>query len=106
MTWYVLKLLILLPLIGGMIWGSLKLAQRMQGRIGAPQRGERAVRIVETVMLSPTLRFAVLEFHGREILVSTSKGGLVRLAEAPARPRPVEEQDDAADFADYVEHAR
>lgn len=85
MTWYVIKLIILLPLIGGMIWGSLKLAQRLQGRLGAPQRGARAVRIVETTMLSPTMRLAVLEFHGREILVSTSRHGLTRLAEAPAR---------------------
>ena len=85
MLWYIVKLLILLPLIGAMIWGSLKLAQRLQGRLGAPQRGTRAVRIVETTMLSPTMRLAVLEFHGREILVSTSRHGLTRLAEAPAR---------------------
>ena len=32
MFWYVLKLLILLPLIGAMIWGSLKLAKKMQGQ--------------------------------------------------------------------------
>jgi len=38
-------------------------------------------------MLSPTLRLAVIAFHDREILVSTSKNGLVRLAEAPARVR-------------------
>jgi flagellar protein FliO/FliZ len=44
------------------------------------------VRIVESVMLSPTMRLAVIEFHGREILVSTSRNGLTRLAEAPARP--------------------
>ena len=87
MAWYIVKLLILLPLIGGMIWGSLKLAQRLQGRLGVPQRGDRAVRIVETTMLSPTMRLAVLEFHGREILVSTSRHGLTRLAEAPARAR-------------------
>ena len=87
MAWYIVKLLILLPLIGGMIWGSLKPAQRLQGRLGAPQRGDRAVRIVETTMLSPTMRLAVLEFHGREILVSTSRHGLTRLAEAPARVR-------------------
>lgn len=87
MFWYVLKLLILLPLIGGMIWGSLKLAQRMQGKLGAPQAGTKAVRIVETTMLSPTLRLAVIEFRGREILVSTSRAGLTRLAEAPARAR-------------------
>ncbi len=86
MFWYVLKLLLLLPLIGVMIWGSLKLTQRMQGRFGAPQGGSRAVRIVETTMLSPTMRLAVIEFHGREILVSTSRNGLTRLAEAPARP--------------------
>jgi flagellar protein FliO/FliZ len=42
MGWYVLKLLILLPLIGGMVWGSLKLSQvmqnRMQGAMGAAVR--------------------------------------------------------------------
>lgn len=85
MFWYVLKLLVLLPLIGLMIWGSLKLAQRMQGRFGAPQGGTKAVRIIESTMLSPTMRLAVIEFHGREILVSTSRHGMTRLAEAPAR---------------------
>ena len=85
MFWYILKLLILLPLIGLMIWGSLKLAKKMQGQFGAPTGGSKAVRIVETTMLSPTLRLAVIEFHGREILVSTSRNGLTRLAEAPAR---------------------
>lgn len=86
MLWYVLKLLVLLPLIGGLAWASLKFAKRMEGRFmtgSAP----RSVRIVETQMLSPTLRLAVLEFHGREILVSAGKNGLVRLAEAPARPK-------------------
>ena len=90
MFWYILKLLILLPLIGFMIWGSLKLAKKMQGQFGAPTGGSKAVRIVETTMLSPTLRLAVIEFHGREILVSTSRNGLTRLAEAPAR---VQEED-------------
>ena len=91
MFWYVLKLFLLLPLIGLMIWGSLKLTQRMQGRFGGPQGGTRAVRIVETTLLSPTMRLAVIEFHGREILVSTSRNGLTRLAEAAARPAPESE---------------
>ena len=101
MFWYVLKLLVLLPLIGLMIWGTLKLAKKMQGQFGAPSGGTKAVRIVETTMLSPTLRLAVIEFHGREILVSTSKGGLTRLAEAPARARPASERtgSDMAEFA-------
>ena len=84
MVWYVLKLLVLLPLIGLLAWGSLKFAQKMQARVaGAP--GSKSVRIIETVMLSPTQRLAVIEFRGREILVASSRSGLTRLAEAPAR---------------------
>ena len=84
MLWYILKLLVLLPLIGLLAWGCLKLAQKMQERAGAGG-GTKSVRIVETTMLSPTLKLAVVEFHGREILVSVSRSGLTRLAEAPAR---------------------
>ncbi|MBV1690679.1 flagellar biosynthetic protein FliO [Novosphingobium sp. G106] len=84
MFWYILKLLVLLPLIGVLAWGCLKLAKKMQDRATAGG-GSRSVRIVETTMLSPTLKLAVVEFHGREILVSVSRSGLTRLAEAPAR---------------------
>jgi len=85
MFWYVVKLLVLLPLIGLAIWGSLKLAQKMQARVGGTQAGNKSVRVIETTMLSPTQKLAVLEFHGREILVSVSRQGLSRLAEAPVR---------------------
>ncbi len=85
MIWYLLKLLVLLPLIAGLAWGSLKLAQRMQAKLGGPQSNAKTVRVIETTMLSPTLKLAVIEFRGREILVSASRTGLVRLAEAPAR---------------------
>jgi flagellar protein FliO/FliZ len=85
MFWYFLKLLILLPLIGALVWGSLKLAQKMQGRLGMTPQGGKSVRVVETTMLSPTQKLAVLEFHGREILVAVSRAGIARLAEAPAR---------------------
>ncbi len=85
MLWYIVKLIILLPLIGALIWGSLKLMSRMQTRYGGGTGAAKSVRIIETTMLSPTLKLAVLEFHGREILVSVSRSGLVRLAEAPAR---------------------
>ncbi|TCM18855.1 flagellar protein FliO/FliZ [Novosphingobium sp. PhB165] len=90
MGWYLLKLVLLLPLIAALIWGCLWLARRMQERVGGPAAG-RSVRIVETLMLSPTMKLAVIEFHGREILVSASRQGLTRLAEAPARDRAIEE---------------
>lgn len=88
MLWYVLKLLILLPLIALMIWGCLRLAKMVQVRTGVGA-GSKSIRVIETTMLSPTLKLAVIEFHGREILVSVSRQGLSRLAEAPARLRPV-----------------
>lgn len=85
MLWYVVKLILLLPIIGALIWGSMKLLQKLQARVNGPTGAPRAVRIVETTMLSPTLKLAVLEFRGREILVSASRNGLVRLAEVPVR---------------------
>ena len=88
MLWYILKLCLMLPLIAGLIWGTLKLLQKMQARYGAAPGGSRSVRIIETTMLSPTLKLAVIEFHGREILVSATRTGLTRLAEAPARAQP------------------
>ena len=86
MIWYVLKLLVLLPLIAGLAWGCLRLAQKLQERAGSAA-GAKSVRVIETVMLSPTQRLAVIEFRGREILVAASRSGLTRLAEAPARER-------------------
>ena len=83
MLWYVLKLLVLLPMIAGLAWACLKLAQKMQAKTAGG--AAKSVRIIETTMLSPTLKLAVIEFHGQEILVSASRHGLTRLAQAPAR---------------------
>ena len=85
MLWYLVKLAVLLPLIGALAWATLKFAQRAQARLGGTSGQAKTVRIIETTMLSPTLKLAVIEFHGREILVSASRHGLTRLAEAPAR---------------------
>lgn len=88
MGWYLLKLALLLPLLAGMIWGSLWLAKRLNGRLARPGT-VRGARLVETVMLSPGVKLAVIEFHGREILVGCTRGGLTRLAEAAARHEAV-----------------
>ena len=85
MGWYILKLALMLPLLALLIWGSLWLTKRLQGRLAQPGR-ERAARLIETVMLSPGVKLAVIEFHGREILVGSTRHGLTRLAEAAARP--------------------
>jgi flagellar protein FliO/FliZ len=90
MLWYVAKLLVLLPLIGGLAWASLMLANRLKSRI-ATKQGPRVTRLVEATMISPTLRLLVIEFHGRQILVAASRSGVTRLAEAGLSPTPGEQ---------------
>lgn len=80
---YVLKLAVMLPLLGLLIWGSLWLTRKMQARMTGEAR-TRSARLVETTMLSPGVRLAVIEFRGREILVGSTRHGLTRLAEADA----------------------
>jgi flagellar protein FliO/FliZ len=89
MGWYLAKMLLLVPLLGLMIWGSLKLTQRIQHKLGrAPVDGTRRTRVVETTFLGPGLKLAVVEFRGREILLGCSRSGLTRLAEVPLAGEP------------------
>lgn len=84
MGWYLAKMLLLVPLLGLMIWGSLKLTQRVQQKLAGNTAGQAArTRVVETTFLGPGLRLAVIEFRGREILLGCSRQGLTRLAEVP-----------------------
>lgn len=89
MGWYLLKLFLILPLLAGLIWASLKLTRRMQERIAGGDGRPRRAQVLETSFLAPGIRIAVIEFHGKEILVSASRNGLTRLAEAdPAERLP------------------
>jgi flagellar protein FliO/FliZ len=82
---YLLRLALLLPLLGGLIWGSLWLTRFMQTRLaGQPGSGGRHLQLVETSLIAPGVKLAVVRFREREILLGLSRHGMVRLAEAPA----------------------
>ena len=82
---YLLRLALLLPLLAGLIWGSLWLTRYLQTRLGqAPAGSGRHLQLVETSMIAPGMKLAVVRFHDREILLCLSRHGLVRLSEAPA----------------------
>jgi len=76
MLWsYVLKLLVLLPLVCGLMIGCLYLWRKLESRMpGKPST--RLVSVKETMMISPGLRLAVLDFEGRRLLVSVGRGGV------------------------------
>lgn len=82
---YFLRLALLLPLLGLMIWGSLKLTRYLQTRLVGVQGNARSIQLVETGLVAPGLKLAVVRFHDREILLGCSRNGLVRLAESEAR---------------------
>ncbi|WP_188053566.1 flagellar biosynthetic protein FliO [Sphingosinithalassobacter sp. CS137] len=76
MMWsYVLKLVILLPLVCGLLIACLYAWRKLEGRLprGA---GERMVQVKETMMVSPGVRLAVVDFEGRRLLVSVARGGV------------------------------
>lgn len=76
MLWtYILKLLVLLPLVCGLMIGCLYLWRRLESRMpGKPST--RLIAVRETMMISPGLRLAVLDFEGKRLLVSVGRGGV------------------------------
>ena len=80
---YVLRLLLLVPLVGGLAYGSLWLWRKLQPGIAIGNR-ERALKIVDAIPMGATGRLAVVEFANRHILISVSRGRIEKIAEAPA----------------------
>ncbi len=79
---YLLRLFLLVPLIGGMAWGSLWLWRRVQLGLPVKPATDRPVRIVDIVTLGTNGKLAVVEFRGREILVGISRSGIATLAQS------------------------
>ena len=80
---YILRLLILLPIIGAMAWGSLWLWKRVQ--MGVPLVGgaakTRAIEMVDVLPLGPGSKLAVVEFAGPRVLIAVSRNGITRIAD-------------------------
>jgi flagellar protein FliO/FliZ len=80
MIWeYLLRLFLVVPLIGGLAWGSLALWKRVQ--LGLPVRpnSDRPVRIVDAVALGTNGKLLVVEFGGDTLLLGVSRSGISRL---------------------------
>lgn len=82
MTAYILRLLILLPLVAGMAFAALWLWRRVQPGLALGQR-DRAVKLIDAIPMGATGRLAVVEFGGKRLLLAVSRGRIELLAEAP-----------------------
>ncbi len=75
MTEYIIKLVIMLPLVCGLMIGCLYAWRRLESRLPG-QPANRMLAIKETMMVSTGTRLAVLEFEGRKLLVAVSRTGV------------------------------
>jgi len=82
--WYFLKLLILLPMVGGMAYGALWLWRKYQPGMIAGQ-SSRAARLVEALPMGTFGKLAVVEFEGKRLLLSVTRGRIEKLAESDIR---------------------
>jgi flagellar protein FliO/FliZ len=82
MMWsYVLKLVILLPLVCGLMIGSLYLWRRLETRMPG-RSATRLIAVRETMMITPGVKLAVLDFEGKRLLVSVGRGGVTLVDKA------------------------
>ncbi|EXS70768.1 FliO/MopB family protein [Sphingobium sp. Ant17] len=80
MFWYFVKLLILLPLVGGMAFGALWLWRKYQpGMMG--NQADRSLKLLEALPMGAFGKLAVVEFEGKKILLSVTRGRIEKIAE-------------------------
>ncbi len=86
MTYYIIKLIIMLPIMAGMIYGSLWLYKKYQpGMIARLDMGPaRDLKVVETVSMGVSGKLAVVEFAGQRILISVTRARIDTIACADA----------------------
>ncbi|VXC70202.1 flagellar biosynthetic protein FliO [Sphingomonas sp. AX6] len=84
MMWsYILKLVVLLPLVCGLLIGCLYLWRKLESRMPG-NTGERMLKVRETMMISTGTRLAVVEFEGKKLLVSVGRGGVTLIDKSDA----------------------
>ncbi|ATI81359.1 FliO/MopB family protein [Sphingobium scionense] len=87
MFWYFVKLLILLPLVGGMAFGALWLWRKYQPGMMVGQN-DRSLKLLEALPMGTFGKLAVVEFEGKKILLSVTRGRIEKIAEGdPYRAR-------------------
>ncbi|WP_373489054.1 FliO/MopB family protein [Blastomonas sp.] len=83
MTYYIIKLIIMLPIMAGMIYGGLWLYKKYQpGLIARLDTSARDLKVVESVSMGVSGKLAVVEFAGQKILLSVTRAQINMIASA------------------------
>ena len=82
MAEYLVRLLILVPLVGSLAWGSLWVWKRVQLGLPAHRPVERPAQVVDVLTLGTSGKLAVVKFGSKTLLVAASRQGISLLAES------------------------
>jgi flagellar protein FliO/FliZ len=77
---YLLRLLLLIPIVGGLAWSSLWLWKKLQLGMPGVARSDGLARIVETLPLGGGVKLAVVEFGGKQHLLAISRTQVCTIA--------------------------
>lgn len=87
MVEYILRLFILIPLVGGMAWGSLWLWRRAQlgmpviPGLSLPARQTRKAILLDVIPLGAGSKMVVVDFGDKELLLAVSRNQISLLSE-------------------------
>jgi flagellar protein FliO/FliZ len=83
---YILRLMLLVPLVGGLAWGSLWLWRRVQLGLPVAPQASRPAKMVDVLPMGTSGKLAVVEFGGRHLLIAVSRNAINLIAdEAPSK---------------------
>lgn len=77
---YLLRLVLLLPLVGGLAWGSLWMWKRLQTGLPGAVSQDRHIRLVEVLPIGAGSKLAVVEFGGKQHLLAVGRGAVTPIA--------------------------
>lgn len=83
MAVYIIKLLLILPVMTGLIFSALWLYRKYQPTLMPalmPVQQKRSIKMLEILQMGSFAKLAVIEFEGRKILVSVTRGRIERIA--------------------------
>lgn len=80
------RLLIVMPLIAGMVWGALWLWKKFQLGLPMQRQSTRIVTVMESVSLGSNGRLLVVEFGREKLLVGVSRAGITLLTATEQNP--------------------
>jgi flagellar protein FliO/FliZ len=82
-TYYIVKLLIILPLMAGLIYGALWLYRKYQPGL-VRSSSALVLMCVESLALGTAGKLSIIDFAGQKVLISVTRSQITHLATAAA----------------------